>query len=233
MSDTLFIWSIGLGLTALFVFPMVFRIWSQEERTRHAEAQARAFGLHEPVSMHPVVDPAKCVGTASCVEVCPEQDVIGIRHGQAITIAPAACVGHGCCERSCPVDAIQLVFGTAKRGVDIPRIDSNFETNIPGLVIIGELGGMGLIRNAFEQGRQCLEGIAANSNGHTGDVLDLVIVGCGPGALDRRRRGEATRARVRPGRLARSRSSTTSPRLRRRAPAAVAVSTVPCCPSGA
>jgi pheromone shutdown protein TraB len=32
-------------------------------------------------------------------------------------------------------------------------IKANFETSVPGLYIIGELGGMGLIRNAFEQGR--------------------------------------------------------------------------------
>jgi pyruvate/2-oxoglutarate dehydrogenase complex dihydrolipoamide dehydrogenase (E3) component len=74
------------------------------------------------------------------------------------------------------------VFGSAKRGVEIPRIKQNFETNVPGLYIIGELGGMGLIRNAFEQGRQCIEGIAALGRGPA-KVLDVVIVGCGPAGL--------------------------------------------------
>ena len=54
----------------------------------------------------------------------------------------------------CPTQAITLVFGTATRGVDIPQVGPDFQTNIPGIYIAGELGGMGLIRNAIEQGRQ-------------------------------------------------------------------------------
>jgi thioredoxin reductase len=81
------------------------------------------------------------------------------------------------------MDAIQLVFGTKKRGVDIPRIREDFQTNVPGLYIVGELGGMGLIRNAFEQGRQCIEGIVANTKPQKGEELDLVIVGAGPAGL--------------------------------------------------
>jgi thioredoxin reductase len=87
------------------------------------------------------------------------------------------------------MNAIRLVFGTESRGVDIPRVQGNFETNVPGLFIVGELGGMGLIGNAFEQGRQCIEGIArqVRSEGGRGEAdsgeLDLVIVGCGPAGL--------------------------------------------------
>ena len=87
--------------------------------------------------------------------------------------------------------AIRLVFGTEKRGVEIPRVRENFETNVPGLYIVGELGGMGLIGNAFAQGRQCVEGIAAEVKSERGkdaaaspeSMLDLVIVGCGPAGL--------------------------------------------------
>ncbi len=82
------------------------------------------------------------------------------------------------------MEAIQLVFGTAKRGVELPRIKQNFETNVPGLFIVGELGGMGLIRNAFEQGRQCIEAIAREGGrGKKGGPLDLIVVGCGPAGL--------------------------------------------------
>jgi thioredoxin reductase len=109
--------------------------------------------------------------------------VIGIRNGQAVAVAPASCIGHGLCERACPMEAIQLVFGTETRGVDIPRIKGDFETNVPGLYVIGELGGMGLIRNAFEQGRQCVEGIARRPDQGSKDLLDLVIVGAGPAGL--------------------------------------------------
>jgi thioredoxin reductase (NADPH) len=184
MSDTALIWLLGLGLAALASGPILFGLWSKERRTDEAEALALEYGLHEPASLHPVVDPGLCIGTGSCIDVCPEAQVLGLRHGQAIAIAPAACIGHGLCERACPMEAIQLVFGTKKRGVDIPRISGDFETNVPGLYIVGELGGMGLIRNAFEQGRQCIDAISRRGGGGgDGDVLDLVIVGAGPAGL--------------------------------------------------
>jgi thioredoxin reductase len=78
--------------------------------------------------------------------------------------------------------AITLVFGSESRGVDIPHVNQNFETNMPGIFIAGELGGMGLIRNAVEQGRQALENICKvkGVGKSSGDWLDLVIVGAGP-----------------------------------------------------
>jgi thioredoxin reductase/NAD-dependent dihydropyrimidine dehydrogenase PreA subunit len=182
MSDAVLIWSIGMALVAAAAGPVLVRMRRRERATDAAEARALAYGLHEPASLHPVIDPDLCIGTGSCVDACPE-DVIGFRNGQALAVAPASCIGHGLCERACPVEAIQLVFGTKTRGVDIPRIKGDFETNVPGLYIIGELGGMGLIRNAFEQGRQCVEGIARKSDRGGKDLRDLVIVGAGPAGL--------------------------------------------------
>jgi len=173
---------IGLGLAALFVVPAFLRARRRERATAEAEALARRYGLHEPLSLHPVVSAEACIGTGSCTAVCPEGDVLGIRNGQAIPVSPARCIGHGLCERACPVEAIELVFGSATRGVDLPRIRENFETNVPGLYIVGELGGMGLIRNAFTQGRQCIDGIARAPRAPR-DMLDVVIVGCGPAGL--------------------------------------------------
>jgi thioredoxin reductase len=77
------------------------------------------------------------------------------------------------------VDAISLVFGTATRGVDIPKVSPWFETNVPGVFVAGELGGMGLIRNAVEQGRQAMDEIARRRP-KGGNRLDVVIVGAGP-----------------------------------------------------
>lgn len=183
MSDTLLIWLLGIAMCALAAGPVLRRLWTQERETDEAEAKALEYGLHEPASLHPVIDPGLCIGTGSCVDVCPEGKVLGFRNGQAVAVAPASCIGHGLCERACPMEAIQLVFGTETRGVDIPRITEDFETNVPGLYIIGELGGMGLIRNAFEQGRQCIEGIAGQVRREVNDMLDLVIVGAGPAGL--------------------------------------------------
>jgi thioredoxin reductase len=71
------------------------------------------------------------------------------------------------------------VFGSERRGVDIPLVSPAFESTVPGIFIAGELGGMGLIRNALEQGRQAVEAIRSRGKA-PGDVLDLVIVGAGP-----------------------------------------------------
>lgn len=137
-------------------------------------------GLTEPSSLHPSIDPAKCLGSASCVAACPE-GAIGIIHGKAELINPTVCIGHGACKASCPHDAITLVFGTERRGMDIPQVDPNFETNVPGIFIAGELGGMGLIRKAAEQGTQAMNTISKLKSGT--NQLDAVIIGAGPAGL--------------------------------------------------
>lgn len=181
--DTLIIVGVAALLIALAMLPFVWRIRRLERHAAAVAEQAERYGLHEPVSLHPVIHPGACIGTGACVSVCPEGDVIGLRHGQAQVIAAARCVGHGLCERACPVQAITLVFGTETRGVEIPRVKGNFETNVAGLFIVGELGGMGLIRNAFEQGRQCVDGIAGRRERSGADELDVLVVGAGPAGL--------------------------------------------------
>jgi len=180
--ETGIIWVIGVGLALAAMLPFLLRQRRLERATHEHEVLALSYGLKEPVTMHPVVDPERCIGIGACIAACPEEEVLGFRDGQAYAVSPARCIGHGLCERACPVEAIQLVYGSDKRGIDLPRIKENFETNVPGLYIVGELGGMGLIRNAFEQGRQCIEDIARR-NGRNGDALDLLIVGCGPAGL--------------------------------------------------
>jgi thioredoxin reductase/NAD-dependent dihydropyrimidine dehydrogenase PreA subunit len=181
-SDTAIIAGLGLGLASATMIPFALARRRAERQFREKELEALRYGLSEPATLHPVVDPERCMGSRHCIDVCPE-GVLGLRDGQAVAIAPAKCIGHGLCEQSCPANAIRLVFGTAHRGVDIPRIRENFETNVPGLYIIGELGGMGLIRNAFEQGRQCVEGIAREGRRVRPDEYQVIIVGCGPAGL--------------------------------------------------
>ena len=141
-------------------------------------------GLTDPATLHPVVDAARCLGSGCCVKVC-HQGALGVIDGKAKLIDPSACIGHGACAASCPFDAISLVFGSEKRGVDIPQVSAEFETNVPGIFIAGELGGMGLIRNAAEQGRQAMESISVRSKkmSSAGTELDVVIVGAGPAGL--------------------------------------------------
>jgi len=65
--------------------------------------------------------------------------------------------------------------------MDIPQVDPDFETNIPGIFIAGELGGMGLIRNAIRQGVHAVRTIATRPRGKA--ELDLVIIGAGPAGI--------------------------------------------------
>lgn len=137
-------------------------------------------GLGEPVSLHPKIDAALCIGSGSCVTACPEQ-ALGIVAGKAHLIDGSACIGHGACKAACPVDAIDLVFGTKKRGVEIPVVNPTFETNVPGVFIAGELGGMGLIRKATEQGRQAVESMRGRKDADAD--YDVVIIGAGPAGI--------------------------------------------------
>jgi thioredoxin reductase/ferredoxin len=168
-------------------------IWILYLRRRHLQhvasaamlAENRDAGLTEAASLHPVVDTTRCIGCGSCVAACPEMpehQVLGMVRRKAVLVSPSDCIGHGACLAACPVDAISLVFGSATRGVDIPHVRSTFETNVPGVFIAGELGGMGLIRNAIEQGRQAIESIAErlDARARRGGICDVLIVGAGP-----------------------------------------------------
>ena len=155
-----------------------------ERQNIAARDKALQEGLTNPASLHPIIDHNLCIGCGACVAACPEQpehQVLGMIGRKANLIGPTDCIGHGACAIVCPVDAITLVFGTEQRGVDIPQVQPNFETNVPGIFIAGELGGMGLIRNAIEQGRQALDSIRERAgNGRDPDLLDVVIIGAGP-----------------------------------------------------
>jgi len=166
----------GSYFNLLYLIPvLLITFWYMR---RHARLERRSIaalkaateaGMLEPPTLHPEIDPTICIGCKSCVSACPEQDahaVLGMIGKKAWLVGP--------------VGAIKLVFGTAKRGVDIPVVQPNFETDIPGIFIAGELGGMGLIRNAIEQGRQAMQSISKLLKpGHNND-LDLIIVGAGP-----------------------------------------------------
>ena len=145
--------------------------------------KAKAEGIHEPVSLHPFIDLNTCIKSGACVLACPEQDIIGIRNGRATLVNASKCVGHGACFHACPVEAISLRIGTEKRGVDLPHVNQNFESNVQGIFIAGELGGMGLIKNSVEQGKQSVIEINKTVDKNHGAEYDLVIVGAGPAGI--------------------------------------------------
>ena len=171
---------------AIPVLIIIIYSWSKSrlhKENRDILAAAHESGMAEPASLHPIIDETKCLGCKSCITACPEskKKVIGIINNKAHLINPANCIGHGACKRACPLDAISLVFGTATRGVDIPFVSETFETNVSGIYIAGELGGMGLIRNAIEQGKQAMHAIqSAYKTSSQKGLYDVAIIGAGP-----------------------------------------------------
>ncbi|MBP6674204.1 MAG: NAD(P)-binding domain-containing protein [Vitreoscilla sp.] len=183
MSLQLFLpYAVGI---ALFLVWHILRRGKREKAHKAEFKENLAAGLMEPPSLHPVVNPALCIGSGTCVKKCPEE-ALGMVGGKAVLINASACIGHGACHSACPFDAITLVFGTEKRGIDIPLLSHLFETNLHGIFIAGELGGMGLIRKAAEQGTQVVEAIIKRMVGEfpsPPDMVDLLIVGAGPAGM--------------------------------------------------
>lgn len=175
---------------AVYALPML-AIWGAYWLYRHnkhkkvltKKKENQEAGLTEPASLHPVIDPSRCLGCGACTRACPEGKILGLVNGKAELIEPANCIGHGACKTACPFEAITLVFGTEKRGMDIPLLSENFETNVPGMFIAGELGGMGLIRNAITQGVQAMDAIKQRASKQYKHDLDVLIVGAGPAGI--------------------------------------------------
>jgi len=173
--------------TLLYLLPLIlalvlyYRRHSKRETRFSARlAETVKSGVAEPLTLHPVIDVNKCIGSSACVKACPEH-ALGIVRGKAVLVEPDHCIGHGACEAACPVEAIQLVFGTEKRGIDIPLVKPTFETNVSGIYIAGELGGMGLIRKGVDQGARAIETIRKHKG--SAKELDVVIVGAGPAGI--------------------------------------------------
>jgi thioredoxin reductase/NAD-dependent dihydropyrimidine dehydrogenase PreA subunit len=177
-----FILFLAVGATALLAMvPVVVHQVRKDRAAGALLAEAKALGTHETPSLHPKIDEGLCIGCGECVRNCPEQDVLITYRNKARVAHAVECVGHGICERVCPVGAITLVLGTEKRGAEIPKLNEFFETNVPGLYVVGELGGMGLIRNAVWQATQAVQHLAKQPRRRSD--TDLLIVGAGPAGL--------------------------------------------------
>jgi thioredoxin reductase (NADPH) len=168
-----------VGLVVLtWIIAIFYRRFSQR-----AAMEARSDDSDVPLSLHPAINPALCIGCGACAAACPETQVLSMVGNKAELTDASSCIGHGACKTSCPTSAIDLVFGSARRGVDLPQVGADFQTNVPGLYIAGELGGMGLVANAVEQGCQAIEAISEREELHQPGHLDVVIIGAGPAGL--------------------------------------------------
>src|SRR5690242_16752652 len=156
MTDTLF----TFGLYALIlVVPLALYLRSLKQRERKAREAAEKGKVYSegPKAQHPHIDTEQCIGCGGCTSVCPEGDVLAMLGGKAVIVNGYKCIGHSLCADECPVGAITMVMASPSMSADMPFLTSEFETSIPGLFIVGELGGLALIKNAVNQGRQCID----------------------------------------------------------------------------
>jgi putative YpdA family bacillithiol system oxidoreductase len=185
--ETLLTWLIA-GSVLGFFLTRYWRAHKVKEAEAHAANERGVLFSEGPRAQHPRIHGDSCIGCGTCVTVCPEGDVLGLVGGKATIINAHKCIGHGLCAEACPVGAITMVMAKASSGADIPLINEEYETNVQNLFIVGELGGLALIKNAVNQGRDCMDVIARRmgdlrANSAAPEVWDVVVVGAGPAGI--------------------------------------------------
>jgi putative YpdA family bacillithiol system oxidoreductase len=179
VTEALLWWGGAAVVSASVIVPYAIQFRRRLTRDRERKLEASQLGIDKPAAQFPFIDPAHCIGCGACVRACPEGDVLGIVGGTAVVVNGLRCVGHARCEEACPVGAIEVGLGDLKSRADVPLLNPSYETTVPGIYIVGELGGLSLVRNAVKQGREVIGNIAKGDD----RALDVVIVGAGPSGL--------------------------------------------------
>ena len=185
--DTILTYGIG-GIICFFFLMIYLRSLKKREARAHEAAEKGKLYSEGPKAQHPHIDNNYCIGCATCTTVCPEGDVLAMIGGKAVIVNGYKCIGHGLCADACPVGAITMVMASPSMAADMPHLTPEFETTVPNLFIVGELGGLALIKNAVNQGRDCVDTIAARlkANGEIRPiegVHDLLVIGAGPAGI--------------------------------------------------
>ncbi len=183
--ENIIIWLVTVVLVLIIFVPYFLKFRKRVNRDQALKEESSKLGADRPIAQYPQIDQLKCIGCGSCVDACPEGGVLGIVFGKATIINGLKCVGHGLCAEACPVEGITVGLGDISKRDDIPVMNEYNETNIPGIYIAGELGGLALIRNAIAQGRMTVNRIAEtlNKKDDRKDVVDVCIIGAGPAGL--------------------------------------------------
>jgi thioredoxin reductase/Pyruvate/2-oxoacid:ferredoxin oxidoreductase delta subunit len=185
--DNILTWLIA-GIVLGFFFLRYWRAHKRNEAEAHNAAARGALFSDGPKAQHPKISTDGCIGCGACITVCPEGDVLALVGGKAAIINGHKCIGHGLCAEQCPVGAISMVMAKPSSGADMPTLSDEHETSVENLFIAGELGGLALIKNAVNEGRDIVDVIAQRVANQTSalkgdDVLDVVIVGAGPAGI--------------------------------------------------
>lgn len=184
--DTLITYGIG-GIICFFFLMIYLRNLKKRDASAREAAEKGKLFSDGPKAQHPHIDTNYCIGCATCTSVCPEGDVLAMIGGKAVIVNGHKCIGHGLCADACPVGAILMVMASPSMAGDMPQLTPEFETTVPGMFIVGELGGLALIKNAVNQGRDCIDTIATRLKARPPQqiqgIYDILIIGAGPAGI--------------------------------------------------
>lgn len=184
MTELTLSWILGCVIILAFLVPYLRNWRKRDQHTRKRLEEAQVKGTDKALMQHPIIDLSACIGCGICVRICPEGEVLGLISGKAVLINGAKCVGHELCKENCPVGGIEVGLGDISARQDIPHLKENYESNIPGVYIVGELGGLALIRNAINQGSSVGKDIKLSYKTHRTDVdFDVIVIGAGPAGM--------------------------------------------------
>jgi len=184
--DTFIAFLVAAVIGAFFLRSYLQGLKKRDVAARASAEKGKLFS-HGPSSQHPHIDTSHCIGCATCTMVCPEGDVLAMLAGKAVIVNGYKCIGHSLCAEACPVGAIKMVMASASMGADMPRLSPEHETSVENMFIVGELGGLALIKNAVNQGRDCIDLIAsrltAAGTAGTNGIYDVLVIGAGPAGI--------------------------------------------------
>ena len=185
--ESLITYAVGGFISLVFLLVYLRNLKKRDARAREAAEKGKLYS-EGPKAQHPHIDTDQCIGCATCTAVCPEGDVLAMIGGKAVLINGYKCIGHGLCADACPVGAIKMVMASPSMAGDMPYLTPHFETTVPNLFIVGELGGLALIKNAVNQGRDCVDLLSSRfkqdpAHRPIPGVYDLLVVGAGPAGI--------------------------------------------------
>ncbi len=171
----------GFAILLMVVFTML------SARKRHKAVMQPAVSVGPAILVHDINDD-RCTGCDACVAVCPT-NVLDLVANKSRVLRFEDCIQCEACMFACPTEALVMFpEGGVPPPLKVPEIDENFQTIVPGQYLIGEVAGKPLVKSAANLGRAVVEhmmltGLRPGAIGRSDTIVDVVIVGSGPGGL--------------------------------------------------
>jgi thioredoxin reductase (NADPH) len=166
-------------------------------KLREKKQAAAAAAAPQPHFLIHSINDDRCTGCDACVAVCPT-DVLELVDHKSRVQRFGDCIQCEQCMMACPTQALVMHMDDEEPPpVKVPHLDPYYQTGVKGMYLIGEVAGKPLVKNAANIGRAVVEhmlreGIrnapapgkrAEGSDSHSVALLDVAIVGSGPGGL--------------------------------------------------